>query len=360
MRRAVSRMAITRTTEYVRRAPATGRDERTAGVVPFLAPGLRIAVLIPCYNEAATIGRVVEDFRVHLPDAQVYVYDNNSSDGTRAAAESAGARVYQEHLQGKGHVVRRMFGDVDADIYLLVDGDATYEAEAAGRMIKTLIEHDLDMVNGIRRDTAASGAYRPGHRLGNRLLTGIVSAIFGQRTLDMLSGYRALSRRYVKSFTAFSSGFEIETEMTVHALELDMPVMDVETRYVGRPDGSESKLNTYRDGWRILRTIAALIRDERPFLFFSAVALFLFVTGVTMLLPVLLEYMGTGLVPRFPTLFVGIGLVGSALLCFVSGVILDTVTRGRREMKRLFYLQQPSIKALIGAADKAVSSTDRA
>lgn len=308
---------------------------------PILKPLPRIAVLIPCFNEAAAIGNVVLDFRQALPGAEIYVYDNNSVDSTASQARAAGAIVRSEAQQGKGHVVRRMFSDIEADIYVLVDGDQTYQASAAPAMIAMLSAGSLDMVTGTRKAMAAA-AYRRGHRLGNRLLTGLVAWIFGSRTKDMLSGYRAFSRRFVKSFPALSRGFEIETELTVHALELRMPMADVDTEYLDRPPGSASKLNTFRDGIRILRMIFNLVKEERPFQFFAALAALLALTSIGLFWPILVEFLATGLVPRFPTAILATAIMLSAILSFFVGLILDTVTLGRREMKRLNYLRFPA------------------
>ena len=299
---------------------------------------LKIAVLVPCYNEEATIGDVVKSFREVLPTARVYVYDNASDDMTTAAARAAGAIVVHEPLRGKGNVVRRMFADIDADIYVLVDGDDTYDAAAAPRLVKRLLDEQLDMVNGARRSDARE-AYRPGHRLGNLVFTKLISGIFGHRFDDILSGYRVLSRRFVKSFPALSRGFEIETELTVHALELRMPVEEEPTHYKERPDGSESKLNTFRDGWRILRTILQLMKEERPLLFFSIIFIFLSAFSVGISYPIFMTYLETGLVPRFPTAILASAIMLLAFLSLTCGLILDTVTRGRKEMKRLRYLE---------------------
>ena len=299
----------------------------------------RVAVLIPCFNEAAAIGTVVADFRAALPGAAVFVYDNNSTDGTAAAARAAGALVRHETLQGKGHVVRRMFADIEADIYVLVDGDDTYEAAAAPRMVALLREGGLDMVNGAR--SGGSTAYRPGHRFGNRVLTGLVSAVFGSRITDVLSGYRVFSRRFVKSFPALAGGFETETEFTVHALELGMPIGEVQTAYKERPPGSASKLSTVRDGARILRTILTLVKEERPLPFFGLLALVLLLAGLGLFAPVLATYLETGLVPRLPTAVLSFGLVVLSFLSLACGLILDTVTRGRKEAKRIAYLAVP-------------------
>ena len=297
----------------------------------------RIAVLIPCYNEAEAIAGVVRDFAAALPEATIYVYDNNSRDQTREIAAQAGAIVRTETFQGKGNVVRRMFADVEAEVYVLVDGDGTYDAPSARGMVDQLLANSLDMVNGARVPVAAA-AFRPGHVLGNRMLTGTVALIFGDRIKDMLSGYRVMSRRFVKSFPALAAGFETETELTVHALELRLPTAEVQTPYRDRPVGSVSKLRTYRDGFRILRTIFFLVKEERPLQFFAGVALALFVASIVLGAPVVAEFIRTGLVPRFPTAILATGLMIMAAVSFVAGLILDTVTVGRREMKRLHYL----------------------
>lgn len=300
----------------------------------------RIAVLVPCYNEAAAINRVVMDFRQALPDAQVYVYDNNSSDDTIAIAREAGAEVRSVRRQGKGHVVKRMFADIDADIYVLVDGDATYDAPSAPRMIERLVRDNLDMVVGQRVDQETA-AYRRGHRTGNRMLTGVLAAVFGQAFKDILSGYRVFSRRFVKSFPVLSDGFEIETELSVHALELAMPVAEIETPYYARPEGSFSKLNTWRDGLRILGTILKLYRSEKPLRFFSIIGGVLAATSFVLAAPVIVTFIEQGVVPRLPTAVLAMGLMILAMLSVSSGLVLDTVTRGRREMKLLAYLAQP-------------------
>jgi glycosyltransferase involved in cell wall biosynthesis len=309
----------------------------SARSVTLVRNGVRVAVLVPCYNEAATIEKVVHDFRAALPGTEIYVYDNNSQDGTAEIAARAGAIVRSERRQGKGNVVRRMFSDIEADVYLMVDGDDTYHAPSAARIINQLLSGPYDMVNGARTARSAE-AYRPGHAFGNKLLTGLVRLIFGTATSDMLSGYKAFSRRYVKSFPATSSGFEIETELVVHALELQMPVSEVEAPYGERPEGSESKLRTFRDAFRILRLIGLLVKEERPLRFFGAVAAFLAILGAAFGTSILIEYMSSGLVPRLPTAVLATGLMITAVLSLVCGLILDTVTRGRREMKRLHYL----------------------
>jgi glycosyltransferase involved in cell wall biosynthesis len=303
---------------------------------------LRIAVLVPCFNEEAAVASVVSAFRKALPSAQVYVYDNNSRDRTAEVARAAGAEVRSERRQGKGHVVRRMFADIDADVYLLVDGDATYDAPSAPGMIERLVNDHLDMVVGLRVDREQA-AYRRGHRTGNWLLTSFLSSVFGQAFTDILSGYRVFSRRFVKSFPVLSDGFEIETELTVHALELAMPVAEVETPYYARPEGSVSKLNTWRDGFRILGTILRLYRSEKPLRFFTIIGLFLALVSIGLAIPVVITYLEEGLVPRLPTAVLSTGLMIIAVLSVSSGLVLDTVTRGRREMKLLAYLGQPPV-----------------
>jgi glycosyltransferase involved in cell wall biosynthesis len=282
---------------------------------------------------------VIADFRKALPSAEIFVYDNNSSDRTVAVACEAGAEVRSERRQGKGHVVRRMFADIDADIYVLVDGDATYDAASAPRMIDALVSDHLDMVVGLRVDQAVA-AWRPGHRIGNRMLTGFLSSVFGQAFKDILSGYRVFSRRFVKSFPVLSDGFEIETELTVHALELALPVTEIATPYYARPEGSVSKLNTWRDGLRILGTILKLYRSEKPLRFFTMIGVFLILISVGLAIPIIVTYLEEGIVPRLPTAVLSMGLMILAVLSVSSGLVLDTVTRGRREIKLLAYLSQ--------------------
>ncbi|WP_316160480.1 glycosyltransferase family 2 protein [Bradyrhizobium sp. SZCCHNRI20481] len=308
-----------------------------------ISPSMRIAVLVPCYNEEAAVATVVRDFKQALPTATVYVYDNNSKDRTIEVARAAGAEVRRERRQGKGHVVRRMFADVDADIYVLVDGDATYDAPSAPGMIARLVSERLDMVVGLRVDQEQA-AYRMGHRTGNWMLTSFLAEVFGQAFKDILSGYRVFSRRFVKSFPVLSDGFEIETELTVHALELALPVAEVATPYYARPEGSVSKLNTWRDGFRILGTILKLYRSEKPLRFFSAIGIFLALVSIGFAIPIFVTYIETGLVPRLPTAVLSMGLMIMALLSASSGLVLDTVTRGRREMKLLAYLSHAPIE----------------
>ena len=300
----------------------------------------RLAILIPCYNEAATVAKVVEDFRTALPAATIYVYDNNSKDGTADRAREAGAVVRSETRQGKGNVVRRMFADIEADVYILVDGDDTYDAAVAPALVARLIDDNLDIVSGKREATGAA-AYRRGHVLGNHLLTGLTSLMFGVHLRDMLTGYRVMSRRFVKSFPTAVEGFGIETELTVHSVRMLVPMAEVDTRYKERPEGSVSKLSTYRDGLRILLTIAGLTRRERPLVFYGLIflffALFTFVVGI----PLVVGYFETGLVPRLPTAVLVSSTMVIAFLSLVAGLVLDTVTRGRWEQKRLAYLSFP-------------------
>jgi glycosyltransferase involved in cell wall biosynthesis len=296
---------------------------------------------VPCYNEAAAIGRVVTDFRAALPDARIFVYDNNSTDDTFREAQAAGAIVRREPLQGKGNVVRRMFADIEADVYVMVDGDDTYHAASAPLLVRKLIGEQLDMVNAARQSTAAA-AYRPGHRFGNVMLTALVNFVFGKRTSDMLSGYRVFSRRFVKTFPALSRGFEIETELTVHALELGMPLAETAAPYKERGASSVSKLSTFKDGFRILWLIGKLVKEERPLQSFGIAAIVLAATAVALAWPVFATYMQTGLVPRLPTAVLSTGLMILGFLSLAIGLVLETVTRGRREMKRLRYLELPA------------------
>ncbi len=300
----------------------------------------RIAVLVPCYNEEASIEAVVRDFKAALPTATIYVYDNNSKDRTSEIAAAAGAVVRREPLQGKGNVVRRMFADVEADVYVMVDGDDTYHAPSASKLVAKLLDEKLDMVNGAR--VTDWETYRAGHRLGNIMLTTLVTMVFGKRTDDLLSGYRVFSRRFVKSFPVLAGGFEIETELVVHALEMSMPLGEVETPYKDRAPGSVSKLSTFRDGFRILWMIGKLIKEERPMQSFGLIALILALASFAFAVPLFITYYETGLVPRFPTAVLATGLGLLSFLSLTCGLILDTVTRGRREMKRLRYLDIPA------------------
>jgi glycosyltransferase involved in cell wall biosynthesis len=309
-------------------------DSRRAAARPV------VAVLIPCYNEEAAIENVVRGFRAALPNASIFVYDNNSTDNTVEVARRAGAIVRREPQRGKGNVVRRMFADVEADVFVLVDGDDTYDASSVRILIDRLLKDSLDMVNA-SRNAQADGAYRRGHRFGNLFLTGCVAYVFGNQLSDMLSGYRVFSRRFVKSFPALSAGFEIETELTVHALELRLPIAEVPTHYGERPKGSASKLNTYRDGVRILYTIFNLVKLEKPLQFFGFLSLLLALAAVAIEIPVISTYVQTGLVPRLPTAVLGTGMMLLAFLSLVCGLVLDTVTRGRIELKRLHYLSVP-------------------
>lgn len=302
--------------------------------------GLRIALIVPCHNEEAAIARVIRDFRTALPALQIFVFDNASTDATAAVARAENAAVISVPQKGKGNVVRRMFADIDADIFVMVDGDATYAATSVRDLIDKLIDEHLDMVVGCRQilNASAGNAYRCGHQLGNHLLTGSVARIFGGSFTDMLSGYRVFTRRYAKSFPALSRGFEIETELTVHALELRMPYGEVATPYVARPEGSQSKLSTYRDGWRILKMIARLYISERPFAFYSICAGLIAALSIALSIPVLTEYLRSGIVPRLPTAVLSASMMVCSLLAFSCGLILDNVARGRHEAKRLAYL----------------------
>lgn len=313
---------------------------------------MRVAILIPCFNEAVAIGQVVTDFRAALPRARIIVCDNASTDDTAARARAAGAEVLAEPRRGKGNAVRRLFADVEADAYILVDGDGTYDAAAAPALLALFAAGGLDMVTATRVNAAAT-AYRPGHVLGNRVISGTIARLFGAGAPDMLSGYRVFSRRFVKSFPALAEGFETETEFTVHALELGMPVGHLETAYRERPAGSHSKLSTFRDGGRIGLTVLALLKRERPLPFFGLIAAALAGLGVLLALPVLEEFARTGLVPRLPTAVLSMGLVLAGLLSLTCGLVLDTVTRGRREAKRMAYLAVPATNPDPRRADSA-------
>lgn len=306
-----------------------------------------IAILLPCFNEETTIAGVVSHFRNIMPEATIYVYDNNSTDRTVHEAGQAGAIVRKEVLQGKGNVVRRMFADIEADVYVLADGDETYDVASAPKLVSTLIRNKLDMVAASRISTETT-AYRPVHQFGNRFLSGLVAWLFGDRFKDILTGYRVFSRRFVKSFPALSWGFEIETELTVHALELRMPSEEIDTPYHPRPAGSESKLSTWRDGSRIFLTIMLLLKEVRPMFFFTTIASVPAVAAVLLAWPLLLTYLETGLVPRFPTAILSTGLMSVSFVFMVCGIILDSVTRGRRELKRMSYLNIPSLESRRG------------
>jgi glycosyltransferase involved in cell wall biosynthesis len=308
-----------------------------ADVAPGRFEPYKIAVLVPCYNEEATVAKVVEDFHGALPAAEIFVFDNNSTDNTGSVAGASGAVVFLETRRGKGFVVRRMFSDVEADLYVLVDGDATYDAPSVRLMIRRLLDGRLDMVVGSRIESEQA-AYRAGHRTGNRLLSAFVALIFDSALTDVLSGYRVFSRRFVKSFPVLSGGFEIETELTIHALQLGLAIDEIPTPYCARPAGSVSKLNTWRDGLRILLTIFNLYRAERPLAFYTSVGAAAAIVSIGLAIPIVMTYLEIGLVPRLPTAVLATGLMLSALLCTAVGLILDTVTRGRREMKLLAYL----------------------
>jgi glycosyltransferase involved in cell wall biosynthesis len=300
----------------------------------------KIAVLIPCYNEELAITSVVHGFQKSLPTASIYVYDNNSTDDTVLQATQAGAHVRTESRQGKGNVVCRMFADVDADVYVLVDGDGTYDCSQARQLVDKLLSGPFDMINGKRMETAKRN-FRPGHRLGNAVLSGLVNILFKRQFMDMLSGYKLFSKRFVKSFPAQSQGFEIETELTVHALQMNMPVAEVDTLYRDRLEGTTSKLNTWRDGFRILRTIIRLMKNERPFEFFGVISSAFAVVAALLFAPLLVDYLRTGLVPRFPTLILVSGLGVCATLSFLFGILLEGVTLSRQEARRLIYLSIP-------------------
>ncbi|MCO6521494.1 MAG: glycosyltransferase [Snodgrassella sp.] len=298
---------------------------------------MNIAILIPCYNEAITIEKVINDFRQAIPNSTIYVYDNNSIDNTSVIATNAGAIVKKENIQGKGAVVRKMFVDIDADYYIMVDGDDTYDAEIAPQMLNLAIQNDYDLVNAIRKETE-DNAYRSGHRLGNKVITGAVRLLFGNRIQDMLSGYKIFSKRFVKSFPAMEKGFAIETEIAIHALQLNSAIGHINTSYRGRPEGSTSKLNTYKDGLRILILIIKLCKHERPLLLFGSISLMLILVSLILFIPILVNYYNTGLVPRFPTLITAVGTGIVSIICFFSGLILNTISKGIKELKYLCYL----------------------
>ena len=331
--------------------------EEIADQAAFGVDHFDVAVLIPCFNEATTIGKTVHAFRKAVPLARVYVFDNNSHDSTAEIAAGAGAIVRREAVQGKGNVVRRMFADIDADIYIIVDGDGTYDANAAPRLLKTLASGPYDMVNAARKHIAQE-VYRPGHILGNRVLTGLVGLFFGAKTTDLLSGYKALSRRFVKTFPAMSTGFEIETELMIHALDLRLPFAEIEAPYYARPEGSTSKLSTLRDGLRILKLLGWLLKHEKPLLFFSILAGLLGMLSVGLGIPIVLEFLATGLVPRLPTAVLATAIMLSAIMSFFTGLILDTVTRSRREAKRLHYLREPAPRMAACQASRLSTAKD--
>lgn len=301
----------------------------------------KVAVVLPCYNEAAAIAKVIADFKAALPQATIYICDNNSTDNTAEVARNAGAVVLHERIQGKGNAVRRIFSDIDADCYLMADGDGTYDAAAAPEMVKALFDNQLDMVVGCRTSVEGEKTYRPGHSFGNKFLTGIAQVLFGRGYTDMLTGYRAFSRRFAKSFPVLSSGFEIETEITIHSLNLNLPACEIQTNYYERHEGTESKLHTYKDGWRILMMIFQLFRDVKPLLFFSLMALLMILTSLGLAVPIFAEYFETGLVSRFPTAILCTGLMVSAFLSFTCGLILDSIARQRLEAKKIAYLKAP-------------------
>lgn len=310
----------------------------------------RIAILIPCYNEELTIASVVQSFQQALPDSTIYVYDNASSDQTAARAREAGAIVGFESKRGKGEVVRRMFADIEADIYVMADGDGTYDASSAPQLVERLITDNLDMVVGTREEvteTQSSDAYRRGHRLGNRLFNWFVALLFSRQFSDIFSGYRVFSRRFVKSYPAFAKGFEIETELTIHSLDLRLPVAEVATPYSSRPEGSESKLNSISDGFKILGTIFMLLKETKPIHFFTALFLILAITSVVLAIPLFISFIETGLVPRIPTAILTTGIMLVGVVCFICGLILDSVSKGRREAKLMSYLSHHSIKEVL-------------
>ncbi|HXV31764.1 MAG TPA: glycosyltransferase [Sinorhizobium sp.] len=296
-----------------------------------------VAVLLPCYNEASTIGQVVRDFRAALPTARIYVYDNNSTDGTALQAMLAGATVVRERRQGKGNVVRRMFADIDADIYVMADGDGTYSPADAEDLIRTLVTEQADMVVGTRRGIRVE-AGRQGHAFGNRLFNILYRSIFGTDFSDIFSGYRSFSRRFAKSFPALSNGFEIETEMSVHASRLKLPVSEIELDYGRRPEGSHSKLSTFKDGAKILWMFVMLMKETRPFTFFSLIGAAFLAASLLFMAPVLLEYFATGLVPRMPTWVFSLMLMLVSIMLFTAGLILDSVSRARTEQLRIHYM----------------------
>ncbi len=325
-------------------SPDTDAATTEGAAAPAPAPSRSIAVILPCYNEEIAIGDVVRGFGAALPGARVYVYDNASSDATAARALEAGAIVRPEPVRGKGNVVRRMFADVEADIYVMADGDGTYDSARAPALVERLVAANLDMVIGTRLGSHGDGLFRGGHRLGNRALSWLAGHLFHRRLADVLSGYRVFSRRFVKSFPALSSGFDIETELTLHALELRLPMAEIETAYAARPEGSASKLNTVRDGMRILWRLGVLMKELKPFAFFGAIAAFLGFVSVTLAWPIFSTFMATGLVPRFPTAILATGIMLLAFISLTCGLILDSLSRARLEAKRTAYLRYPAVR----------------
>jgi glycosyltransferase involved in cell wall biosynthesis len=298
----------------------------------------KIAVLIPCYNESKTIEKVVRDYKETLPEADIFVYDNNSSDGTDEIARKAGAIVRYEHRQGKGNVIRSMFHQIDADCYLMIDGDDTYPAENARQMCELVLNDGVDMVIGDRlSSTYFQENKRPFHNVGNMMVRALINKLFHSNVRDIMTGYRAFSRDFVKTFPVLSKGFEIETEMTIHALDKNMMLKEVPVTYRDRPAGSESKLNTYSDGLKVILTIFKLFRDYKPLLFFSVTAMLLMMVAVVLFVPVFIEYLETGLVPRFPTLIVSAFIVLLAMLMWVCGLILEVVVKKHRQMFELLW-----------------------
>lgn len=298
----------------------------------------KVAVLIPCYNEELTIAKVVKDCKKYLPEAEIVVCDNNSTDKTAETAKKAGAKVMFEGRQGKGNAVRRMFADIDADVYVMTDGDGTYDIKAIPNLIKILQDEKSDMVVGVRKETE-DACYRSGHRGGNKVLTKIVELVLEYKLRDMLSGLRVFSKRFVKTFPAESKGFEIETELTIFALSRRLPIKEIDTNYFSRPEGSFSKLSTYKDGIRILKTIVFLIKEECPMMFFGMISLFLFLIGLGLGIPVVIEYLNTGLVPRFPTAILASSLMICSFISLLMGIVLESVDKVKKEIGRANYLK---------------------
>jgi hypothetical protein len=323
------------------RAAADAMRNALSGAPSVRRAAPRVAVVLPCHNEAASIARVVGEFKAALPEARVIVFDNASSDETAVIAREAGAEVFFEPRPGKGNVVRRMFADIDADIYVMADGDGTYDAASAPRLVAAVAESNVDMVVGARAEIFDE-AHRRGHAIGNLVFNRLYTALFGAGFADIFSGYRAFSRRFVKSFPALSSGFEIETELSVHASQLRLPTAEIFLPYGKRQEGSPSKLRTIRDGARILRTFALLLKETRPALFFGSLAGATMLAAVVLAAPILATYAETGLVPRLPTVILCTGLALCAALMGVCGLILDSLARARVEQKRILYLAMTS------------------